>query len=274
MPLISIITTCFNASDCIRETIESVLNQDFRDFEYIIMDGASKDDTVKIAESYTDSFEKAGIPYRIFSEPDSGIYEGMNHALSHATGEYLNYMNAGDCLYSGNTLSLVAAHMSSLSGDARPDIIYGDAASIEFNQTYKYVKDLSLIQRRMPFSHQTVFASRDLLLRNPFDESLRIGADYNFLLTAYREGCLFSDSNVTVCTVTLDGLSSVDLLHTFEETVAIQRAHGIDLYPGKAYDKKIRNYKIKQFVMDHFPKPIIKSIRKLQRIKRGQNEHC
>lgn len=274
MPLLSIITTCFNAADCIKGTIESVLGQDFRDFEYIIMDGASKDDTLRIASSYMDVFSKAGIAYHIFSESDHGIYEGMNHGVSHSCGEYVNFMNAGDCLYGTDILSKIATHISAANSEKHPDIIYGGAVAIEFNQTYKYVKDLGLIERRMPFSHQSVFASRKLLHDHPFKEELKIGADYDFLLTAYKEGAIFCDSNETVCTVTLDGLSSVDLIHTFEETVAIQRAHGIDLYPGNEYNKKIRSYKVKQFVMDRFPKCIIKTIRKVQRIRRGQNEHC
>lgn len=269
MPLLSIVTTCYNAADCIQKTIESVLAQDFRDMEYIIMDGVSSDDTLQIAGAFMDAFKDAGIPYHIFSEKDHGIYEGMNHGINHAEGKYINFMNAGDCFLSKETLSNIAK-----ASATEPDIIYGGADAIEFGQTYKYVKDLNLIEKRMPFSHQSVFAKRELLNKYPFNEELRIGADYDFLLTAYQNGAVFADCGETVCTVTLDGLSSVDLLHTFEETVAIQRKHGIDLYPGDSYDKKLSSYKTKQFVMDHFPKFVIKTIRKLQRIKRGQNEHC
>ena len=96
MALFSIITTCRNACDCIEKTIRSVLMQDFRNFEYIIMDGLSEDNTLSIAESFRSDFEKAGIPYRIYSERDHGIYEGMNHAVAHAEGEYVNFMNADD----------------------------------------------------------------------------------------------------------------------------------------------------------------------------------
>lgn len=269
MPLFSIITTCYNAADCIQATIESVLKQNFRDFEYIIMDGLSNDDTLQIAGSFMDAFASEGIPFHIFSEKDHGIYEGMNHAVAHSTGEYINFMNAGDCLYKEDTLSKVA-----LCASSRPEVIYGDAIAIEFGQTYKYVKDLNLIEHKMPFSHQSVFALRNLLTEHPFKEELKIGADYDFLLTAYQNNACFADSDVIVCTVTLDGLSSTDLLHTFEETVMIQRNHGIDHYTNDAYDKKIKSYKTKQFVMDHFPKFIIRFIRKVQRIKRGQNEHC
>ena len=275
MPLISVITTCRNAHSCIRKTIESVLAQDWRDFEYIVMDGGSTDDTVDIARSYEGAFTAAGIDYKIFSQADHGIYEGMNNALRHALGEYVNFMNADDCLYTSRTLTDVAAVISGAQDkDEDGCVFYGDCAAVEFGQTYRFIKDISVIEQKMPFSHQSVFASRKLLERFPFDESYRIGADYDFLLNAFQGGAAFHDLGIRVCKVTLDGLSSVSLLDTFTETVEIQRKHGIDLYPDCTYEKKIRSLKIKQFVMDHFPRWVIMVIRKLQRIHRGQNEHC
>lgn len=275
MPLVSVITTCFLAGESIEKTIKSVLAQSFRDFEYIIMDGGSTDDTLQRAEAYKNDFDKAGIPYRIFSKKDHGIYEGMNHGIAHAEGVFVNFMNADDSFYDEHVLSDIFGDINSPKMDNRnADVLYGDAVAIEFGQAYPYVKDLTIIERRMPFSHQSVFARRELLLAHPFNIDLKIGADYDFLLTVYQEGRQFVDTGIKVCTVTLDGVSSVDLLHTFEETVAIQRAHGINRFSDTAYRKAIRKYHIKQFVMDHFPKGIIASIRKLQRIMRGQNEHC
>ena len=275
MALFSIITTCRNAEEGIEKTIRSVLSQDFRDFEYIIMDGFSTDETFQIASSFREAFENADIPYLLFQEADHGIYEGMNHAVAHASGDYVNFMNADDVLFDPQTLTKIAQKvMASGDKNTRPGLFYGDAVAIEFGQTYHYAKDLSLIERKMPFSHQSVFAARELLLAHPFRETFRIGADYDFLLTAYRQGAVFSDLGLTVCTVTLDGLSSVDLLHAFIETTQIQKDHGICLYSDAVYARKLRMYRIKQFVMDHFPKGIIFLIRKIQRIHRGQNEHC
>lgn len=276
MALFSIITTCRNACDCIEKTIRSVLMQDFRDFEYIIMDGLSEDDTLSIAESFRSDFEKAGIPYRIYSERDHGIYEGMNHAVSHAEGDYVNFMNADDCMLKATTLTEAAASVSaalSAKKDDNPSVFYGGAIAVEFGQPYYYARDLSLIEKRMPFSHQSVFAPRSLLMRHPFKERFRIGADYDFLLTAYREGCDFYDLNIMVCKVTLDGLSSLNLLKTFTETVEIQKDHGIEWYSDKKYQRKVRFLVLKQFVMDRFPKWTIRLIRKIQRISRGQNAH-
>ncbi len=276
MPLFTVITVCRNAGRYLEKTIESVLEQNCRDLEYIVMDGGSSDGTVKIANSYKEKFAAEGIDYAVYSEKDNGIYEGMNNALSHATGEYVNFMNADDRFYSPDVLAKAAGIISEAEQDknGKPFVFYGDAAAIEFGQRYRFIKDVSVIELKMPFSHQSVFAARELLQKYPFDESYRIGADYDFLLNAYKSGATFYDLGIPVCEVTLDGLSSVNLLKTFVETVKIQREHGIDLYPGNAYDKKTRELKVKQFVMDHFPKCIIRMIRKLQRIHRGQNEHC
>ena len=94
--LISIITVCCNAESTIKETIESVLHQTYDSIEYIIIDGASRDDTVRIAESYREQFEKRGFSYRIYSEKDNGIYDAMNKGISKATGEIVGIINADD----------------------------------------------------------------------------------------------------------------------------------------------------------------------------------
>lgn len=304
---VTVITTCYNAENCIGKTIESVLKQDFTDYEYIVMDGASKDKTFEIAKSYEKAFKEKGISYLCFSEPDHGIYEGMNHGLAHASGDYINFLNADDTYYDEKVLSSIfdkaifdidkcengsgANTIGNISepscGDGcvasnntynktgktnEPDVIYGDALGLEFGQYYRHRKDISVIEKKMPFSHQSVFAKREILQKYPLNTKYKIGADYDFLLTAYTNGYKFLDSKVLVCVVTLDGLSSVDLYSTFIETVEIQRNHGINHYSETEYNKKLRNYKIKQIVMDHFPKFVIALIRKMQRISRGQNE--
>lgn len=264
---VSVITTCFNAEKHIEKTIKSVLCQDYRDFEYIIMDGASGDSTVRIAESYKTDFANKGIPYHIFSEKDHGIYEGMNHGFAHSLGDYINFLNADDEYVSEHVLSDIFAE-----GNTDADIIYGDAIGIEFGKRYRHTKDISLIENKMPFSHQSVFAKRECLIKFPLNTAYKIAADYDFLLSAYKEGLTFFDSGVTVCLVTLDGLSSIDLYSTFIETVDVQVNHGIKHFSESEYRKKLKEYKIKQAVMNHFPKCLIAAIRKLQRISRSQNE--
>ncbi|MBR6850467.1 MAG: glycosyltransferase, partial [Lachnospiraceae bacterium] len=94
---ISIITISYNSEAVIAKTIESVLAQDYKGkAEYLIIDGASKDRTVEIAESYRDRFAKKGYEYRIASEPDQGIYDAMNKGIRKSTGDIIGILNSGD----------------------------------------------------------------------------------------------------------------------------------------------------------------------------------
>ncbi len=104
----SIITICFNSEAVIRKTIESVLSQDYEgNVEYLIVDGASKDKTVEIAEEYLGAFKTKGYEFRIYSEPDKGIYDAMNKGIGMSTGDVVGIINSGDW-YEPIALSTVA----------------------------------------------------------------------------------------------------------------------------------------------------------------------
>jgi len=105
---ISIITVSFNSEETITQTIESVLNQTYDNIEYIIVDGASADKTVQIAESYCEKFAVRGIEYRMVSEPDKGIYDAMNKGIGIASGKVVGMINSDDW-YEIDALEKVAA---------------------------------------------------------------------------------------------------------------------------------------------------------------------
>jgi len=100
---ISIITVCYNAENEIERTIQSVIDQTFHDYEYIIVDGASKDSTMDIVNKYSDRI------HQIVSEPDSGIYDAMNKGTKIANGEWMIFMNAGDLFADNRVLENVFA---------------------------------------------------------------------------------------------------------------------------------------------------------------------
>ena len=237
------------------------------DYEYIIMDGASKDDTLKIASEYEDAFLRRQIPYHIYSEPDTGIYDGMNHGVKKATGEYVNFMNAGDEFFDEKVLEKLFKRKD------YPDIgiIYGDAAETEYGEQYLFVKSISNIKKRMPFSHQSAFALRSLLTEHPFDLKYKIAADYDFIMNCYDEGVKFYDSNLMICRVSKDGVSSVKLYDTFTETEEMLTAHGYPRYTPGELKKKLFFLRIRQFGMDILPAFVKKKIRQIQRKQRGQD---
>lgn len=124
--LISVVTVCYNAADTIEKTMLSVLNQTYHDIEYIIIDGGSTDGTVEIIRKYADR-----IAYWV-SEPDKGIYDAMNKGIKVATGEWINFMNAGDEFVDANVLDKLFFAKTV----ANVDVIYG-------NTLMKYTEGIS-----------------------------------------------------------------------------------------------------------------------------------
>ena len=90
---ISIVTVCYNAERSIKSTIESVLKQTYTDYEYILIDGKSTDNTYKIVCSYDKKFKNRGVQYRHISEQDQGIFDAMNKGIQMARGRYINFIS-------------------------------------------------------------------------------------------------------------------------------------------------------------------------------------
>lgn len=278
-PKVSIVTICYNAEKELPITLESVLAQDYHDFEYIIQEGNSSDNSASIIESYRSKFTNRGINFIYNRGKDAGIYDAMNKGVASCSGEYINFMNAGDCFYSASVLSNIftstntslADSTSSCSLQDDVTIIYGDCAEYEFGRFNLFIKNFEGIEEVMPFSHQSVFAKRDFLLSHPFNLDYRYSADYDFLLSAYDEGVKFHDSKVIVCITTKDGLSSVNYHDMLIESATILKSHNKYHHTEKELAKIEKVLMLKQFVLDHFPVFIKKAIRTYQINKRGQN---
>jgi len=264
---VSVITICFNAASEIVMTMESVLAQDFTDFEYIIKDGNSTDDTVSIIKSYIPKFEQKGISVNFVSESDKGIYDAMNKAVSMSKGTWINFMNAGDCFYSETVLSRIFNEKQYLTSA----ILYGDCAEYEYGRFYLFPKNYENITSVMPFSHQTVFARKELLSRCPFKCEYRYSADYDFLLTAHDKGLIFTDVGCVVCITNKDGVSSVNYHEMLNESALILKNHGICEISEKEAGKREFILTVKQYVLDHFPTAVKKAIRGFQIKKRHQD---
>ena len=264
--MISVITVCFNEEAEIDRTLKSIYDQTYEDYEVVVKDGGSGDGTVEKAEKWRSRFEKKGIAFKLISGPDKGIYDGMNSGVEAAEGEFVNFMNAGDSFFSETVLKEIFENRD--YGDA--DLIYGDAAEEEFGELHYFRKCPELIESRMPFSHQSVFVKRELLLKYPFDLKYRIAADYDFLLKLHDEGAEFKDSGVLVARVGKTGTSSLKLKETYLETYRLWKSHGIRVPEGGELKRKLLWLDIKQFGMDYFPKGLKYMIRKVQRTLRGQ----
>ena len=172
LPLITIVTVCYNAEKTIEESIQSVLNQTYPNIEYVIIDGGSKDHTVALLEKY-----KYQLGYFI-SEPDNGIYDAMNKALKVAKGDWLYFLGSDDVLINKS----IIAEMVSLFTD-RSTIYYGNVIFKNQNTVYNFtISKWTLCYRNI--SHQSLFYTKESYKSQDYDTSFIIFADhiYNILL--------------------------------------------------------------------------------------------
>lgn len=154
--LISIITVCYNSAATVAKTIESVLAQTYPKIEYILVDGASKDDTVQIARSYEEQFRQKGYAYRIISEKDKGIYDAMNKGIRMATGEIIGMINSDDW-YEPHAVQTVAETYQKTPFD----MFYADLNLIKDNGTVIVKRSrLDKIVSSRHWNHPTTFITK------------------------------------------------------------------------------------------------------------------
>ena len=169
----SIITVNYNNKAGLRKTIESVIHQTFRDFEYIVIDGGSTDGSTEVLKEYD-----ALINYWV-SEPDGGIYQGMNKGIAKATGEYLNFMNSGDCFYSSEILEKVSSYQSDADFIVGKDYHYNN----EINKGHASIQPPRTTMMHFfiaTLDHQSSFIKRELFKDSLYDESHQLVSDWIF----------------------------------------------------------------------------------------------
>lgn len=177
---ISIITVAFNAEKTIGDTIESVLKQDYEDIEYIIIDGASTDQTLDVINQYKSQIDT------IISEPDQGIYDGMNKGISYATGDFVGILNADDFYTDHTVVSRIVEQIQK----AKANAIYADLKYVDAEDPLKVkrkwvsgeFKREKFINGWMP-PHPTFFLQRTLYEKyGGYSLDLKSAADYELML--------------------------------------------------------------------------------------------
>ena len=204
MSRVSVITISFNSEAVIKKTIESVLNQTYTDIEYLIIDGASKDKTVEIAESYKDAFAQKGIDYKIFSEPDKGIYDAMNKGISKTTGEFVGLINSGDWYEPAMIETAVKAY------DEKPyDIFYADINLIKENGTIIVKKSkYDKFPTSRHWNHPTMVVRKEYYGKIGTYKCVGIHDDFEFLLRARKQSARITIKNVTLANFMTGGASN------------------------------------------------------------------
>ena len=178
---ISIITVCYNSSKSIADTIESVLAQDVVQLEYLVIDGASEDNTVAIAESYRTRFAQKGFSYIIQSEPDKGIYDAMNKGVRLASGTIVGILNSDDCYAASDVLSSVLTAFE----ENHTETAYGNLMYVKNNKPYRYWKSGKYVSFKygwMP-PHPSCFVRKDAYEKyGMYRFDCGVNADYELML--------------------------------------------------------------------------------------------
>ena len=200
-PTITIVTVVYNGEEVIEETIKSITEQTYKDIEYIIIDGASTDNTLKIVKKYEDH-----ITYWS-SERDSGIYDAMNKGIYLANGKWINFMNAGDTYADNDTLSKIIENTKDNN-----DVIYGDRYYVKNNnKTLQKAKSIDTIFEKMPFGHQSVFIKNEVLKKFKFNDTYKFAADYDLLIQLYMKEYSFQYIPIPICNFISGGQSESGL---------------------------------------------------------------
>lgn len=192
----SIITCTYNAAEVLQRTLDSVMSQTWGQIEYIIVDGASKDSTMAMAEAYRrrSAEEETEHDIIIKSEPDRGLYDAMNKGLQLATGDYVVFLNAGDVLPTDETLENISNDVNERSDGRLPAVLYGDTNIVDNNGELLRPRrlvppdDLSWRSFRhgMLVCHQAFYVRTDIAKAEPYNLKYRFSADVDWCIRVMK----------------------------------------------------------------------------------------
>lgn len=251
MPMkVSVVTVCFNAEEFIESAIVSVLNQTYTDLEYIVVDGASRDGTMKVVNQYMDQISS------IISEPDEGIYDAMNKGIAMATGDVIGILNADDFYKNESVISsVVSAFKSSGSDSVYGDLVYVDKHDL--NKVKRYWKsgtfNKSKFYQGWMVPHPTFFVKKYLYdSHGGYNTELRSAADYEFMLRVLFKHRTTAHYVPKVLTVMRDGgVSNSSIVNRFRGNREDKQAwelNDLKPKPWTLFFKPLR--KIKQFFVN------------------------
>lgn len=220
---ISIITVCYNSVETIRDTIESVLSQQYPDIEYIIVDGASKDGTLELISEYEGRISK------VISESDKGIYDAMNKGVQAATGDFVGILNSDDVFAGSDVIQNLVAH---LKNNPSADAVYADLVFVQR-------KEMDVVTRRYSSSgfspwkvrfgfmipHPTFYARRELFDKyGSYKLGYRVSADFELMARFMSKGVKMVRHSAVMVKMREGGISTTGFWWRIHQNLEIVRA--------------------------------------------------
>ena len=237
----TVITITYNAQQVLDRTLQSVLHQTYEDVEHLIIDGASKDNTLAIAEAYKQQSDDSGCGHKVIikSEPDHGIYDAMNKGLSQAMGDYVVFMNAGDFFPSADTLEQIARRckLNEQPSEELPAVLYGNTDIVDSEGRYLRPRRLQppavltwrSFRHGMLVCHQAFYARIDIAKNTPFDLRYRYSADVDWCIRVMQEGERASlplyNINMVVANYTEEGATTIHHRASLRERFHVMCRH-------------------------------------------------
>ena len=224
--IFSIITIVYNAEKLIYETMQSVLNQTFTDYEYIIIDGNSKDATFKIVQEFQ---EKYPLSIKAISEPDKGLYDAMNKGLARAMGDFVLFLNAGDHLFEPTTLEKIAACIA-----PNTDILFGETMLVNDERQHIGTRSNLTVQKLpqqltwrslrlgMVVCHQSFLASRKL---TPQYMGGNLAADIDWVIKCLKNAHNPMNTHLIISEYLMGGVSKTQHQQSLKDRYAVLKTH-------------------------------------------------
>ncbi len=238
----SIITVTYNAEGVLQRTLDSVLHQSWPNIEHIIVDGASSDGTLAMAQEYAEeSATETEHVVRIVSEPDRGLYDAMNKGLRLATGDYICYMNAGDFYPNETVLTDIALRTDIFereeNGQPLPAVLYGDTDIVDDDGNYLHPRRLTppekltwrSFRHGMLVCHQAFYARLDIAKEIEYNLSYKHSSDVDWCIRIMKEAKRRSlpmlNANLIVANYTKEGQTTKFHQASLNERYRIMTRH-------------------------------------------------
>jgi glycosyltransferase involved in cell wall biosynthesis len=213
LPKISIVTVVYNDRDALEKTLESVAAQDYSNIESIIIDGGSNDGTLEVIKKY-----HAIIAYWV-SEPDNGIYEAMNKGMNMANGEYITFLNAGDCYTQADVITNL------FTNNNHEDIVYGDIFVVNafndkpprYQKARPFNKDKLLKYGTAVVCHQAIFVKKSISPQYNLKYKYKAELNWYFDLVEANDNLSYEHINIPVVYYALGGYGYVNFVSNLLE---------------------------------------------------------